>query len=243
MPAGLSLSGFTLALFAVAVGGIVQGSIGFGFALVSAPVLALVDPQALPATLLLLGAPLNLFVAVRERRSIDLRGVTSILSGRILGSVAGAGVLVAVPTRFLSALFGVMILVAVGLTVLRPAFHPREHLRFLAGIASGVMATAAAVGGPALALVYQNRGGAVLRSTLALFFLFGVSVSLTALALAGKVTAAHVVLSLQLLPALAIGLAASRSVTRLIDGRSLRPAVLAFSSISALFAILKGITG
>jgi uncharacterized protein len=109
-------------------------------------------------------------------------------------------------------------------------------------VASGIMSTGAAVGGPAVALVFQDRGGAVLRSTLAVFFLFGLVVSLTALALAGKVTASQVTLSLRLLPALAVGLVASRPATRLIDRRSLRPAVLVFSLISAILAIVNGMT-
>jgi hypothetical protein len=103
------------------------------------------------------------------------------------------------------------------------------------------MATGAAVGGPALALVYQDRAGAVLRSTLAVFFLFGLAVSLAALALAGKITGAQVALSFRLLPALALGLATSRPVTRLIDRRSLRPAILAFSLVAASVAVVKGI--
>ena len=243
MTAGLSTAGFVLALVAVGAGGVVQGSIGFGFALVAAPVLALVHPQALPATLLLLGAPLNGFVAVRERQSIDLAGLPQILGGRVVGAVVGAAVLVAVPVRWLSTLFGALILVAVVLSAVRPAVRPRSRWRFLAGVASGVMSTGAAVGGPAVALVLQDRPGAVLRSTLAVFFLFGLAISLAALALAGKVTASHVTLSLRLLPALAVGLLASRPAARLIDRRSFRPAVLAFSLASAIVAIVSGIIG
>jgi uncharacterized membrane protein YfcA len=212
-------------------------------ALVAAPVLALVHPQALPATLLLLGAPLNGFVAVRERQSIDLGGLPQVLGGRVVGAVVGAEVLVVVPAHHLSTLFGTLILVAVVLSAVRPAVRPRSRWQFLAGVASGIMSTGAAVGGPAVALVFQDRGGAALRSTLAVFFLFGLAVSLTALALAGKVTAAQVTLSLRLLPALAAGLVASRPASRLIDRRSLRPAVRAFSLVSAIFAIANGIIG
>jgi hypothetical protein len=243
MPAGISSGSFAVVFVAVGVGGLVQGSIGFGFALIAAPVLAIVSPAALPTSLLLLGAPLSVFVALRERGFVDLRGLAPLLGGRVVGALAGAAVLVAVPARFLSAFFGSLILIAVILSALRPAIRPQRRLRFLAGVASGIMATSAAVGGPALALLYQDRPGAVLRSTLAMFFLFGLGVSLAALALAGRVTASQVTLSVWLLPALATGLAASRAATRRLDGRSLRPAVLAFSAVSAVFAIGKGVAG
>jgi len=224
-------------------GGLVQGSIGFGFALIAAPVLAVVRPAALPTTLILLGAPLSVVVARRERASVDFAGLGPLLGGRVVGSLAGAVVLVAVPGRFLSVLFGGLILVAVILSAVRPAVRPGRGWRFVAGVASGVMATAAAVGGPALALVYQDRAGSVVRSTLAVFFLFGLTISLAALAVAGQITGAQVALAVWLLPALALGLAASRAATRRLDGRSLRPAVLGFSAISAIVAIANGIAG
>jgi uncharacterized protein len=246
VPPGLGWSGFALAFAAVGVGGVVQGSIGFGFALVAAPVLAIVSPAALPTTLLLLGAPLNAFMAVRERGSADLSGVRSILGGRVAGTVAGAALLAGVPARSLSALFGTLVLLAVALSAFRAdaaLIRAQPPLRFAAGAISGIMATSGAVGGPALALVYQDKPGAVLRSTLAVMFLVGLTVSLAALALAGKVTADQVALSLWLFPALAVGVLASPAATRRVDGRPLRPTVLVFSVASAVFAIGKGIAG
>jgi uncharacterized membrane protein YfcA len=56
-------------LFAVAAGAVVQGSVGFGFALVVVPVLTFVRPDVLPATVLLLTLPLSVTMAVRERRA------------------------------------------------------------------------------------------------------------------------------------------------------------------------------
>ncbi len=51
-------------LFAVAAGAVVQGLIGFGFALVVVPVLTFVRPEVLPATVLLLTLPLSVTMHV-----------------------------------------------------------------------------------------------------------------------------------------------------------------------------------
>ena len=48
---------FILALVAVFAGALVQGAVGFGFSLTAVPTLALVRPEAVPVTLLLVALP------------------------------------------------------------------------------------------------------------------------------------------------------------------------------------------
>ena len=47
-----------------------QGSIGFGAGLVAAPVIALVEPDLLPALVVMLACVLTLLVAIRDRAQI-----------------------------------------------------------------------------------------------------------------------------------------------------------------------------
>lgn len=49
---------FVLLALAVALGTLIQGSLGFGFPLLVVPTMALVDPGYVPATVLLLGLPM-----------------------------------------------------------------------------------------------------------------------------------------------------------------------------------------
>ncbi|MDQ3991149.1 MAG: sulfite exporter TauE/SafE family protein [Actinomycetota bacterium] len=243
MPLHLGSIDIAVLLGAVALGAAVQGSIGFGFALVAAPVLALVAPRALPATLLILALPMTLAMAVRERRSIDVRGFGWITAGRLVGTAGGVWLLRAVPATSLSALFGALVLAAAAASVLGPAFELGTGTRFGAGIASGVMGTAAAVGGPPLALAYRDRPGPELRATLAVSFVIGLLLSLGALSAAGYVRGWHLQFAAWLLPALALGLMASGLAARWLDERWLRPAVLAFAAVSGAAAVAKGIAG
>jgi uncharacterized protein len=229
----------TLAV-AVAVGAVIQGSIGFGYALVAVPAMVLLLPWAVPVTPLFLALPMTLLMSAREWRSIDLEGFALITGGRLLGTVAGVVLLVLAPKGYLSMLMGLLILAAALVSFLRPTVEVNDGTRLAGGVASGVVGTVAALGGTPLALVYQDRSGAELRSTLAISFVVGIAMSLVGLALAGKVESRHVVLALELLPGLLIGLLISRWVVQRLDERWVRPAVLVFAAVAGLVITFLG---
>jgi uncharacterized membrane protein YfcA len=239
----LELSTLAWLVLASAAGGAVQGSIGFGFALVVVPALTLVRPEAVPAAVLLLAAPLTVYMAVRERAHIDRRGFVSIVAGRVFGTALGATILVAVPADSIATLLGLMILVAVALSVVGLDVAPTPPVAFGAGLLSGVTGTTSAVGGPALAVVYQRRPGPELRSTLALSFVVGLSMSLVAVGAIGRVQLWHGVLAAEMLPGLALGLWSSRHLSRAMDRGWLRPAVLAFAGAAGAYITVRGLVG
>jgi uncharacterized protein len=225
---------------AVAAGAVIQGSIGFGYALLAVPAMVLLLPWAVPVTPLFLALPMTLLMSAREWRSIDLGGFALITAGRLLGTVAGVVLLVLAPKGYLSMLTGLLILTAALGSFLKPTFELNKRTRLAGGVASGVVGTVAALGGTPLALVYQDRSGAELRSTLAISFVVGIAMSLVGLGLAGQVEGRHVLLALQLLPCMLVGLWVSRWVVERLDERWLRPAVLAFAAAAGLVIILLG---
>lgn len=225
---------------AVVIGAVIQGSLGFGYALVAVPAMVLLLPWAVPVTPLFLALPMTLLMSVREWRSIDLSGFALITAGRLLGTVAGVVLLVLAPKGYLSMVTGLLILtVALG-SFLKPRFEVNKRTRLAGGVSSGVVGTVAALGGTPLALVYQDRSGAELRSTLAISFVVGIAMSLVGLGLAGKVEGRHVVLALELLPGLLVGLWASRWVVKRLDERWLRPTVLMLAAAAGVVIILLG---
>ena len=228
---------------AVAAGAVIQGSIGFGYALVAVPAMVLLLPWAVPVTPLFLALPMTLLMSAREWRSIDLGGFALITGGRLLGTVAGVVLLVLAPKDYLSMLTGLLILAAALGSFLKPAFEVNDGTRLAGGVASGVVGTVAALGGTPLALVYQDRSGAELRSTLAISFVVGIAMSLVGLGLAGQVEGKHVILALQLLPCMLVGLWVSQWVVERLEERWLRPAVLTFAAVAGLVIIFLGYQG
>ena len=228
---------------AVALGALVQGSLGFGLSLIAVPVFGIVAPSAAPATILLASLPLTVSMAMRERGHVDRAGVVQITLGRIPGTLLAVWILSIVSGSQISVVIGAAVIVAVAVSVLAPEFETGAKLRGTAGVMSGLMGTVAAVGGPPLALVYQRRPGAELRSTLALAFAIGSTMSLVALALGGHVEDDELVLAGLMVPALALGLAAAARLHRWLDRGWLRPAVLTFAAISGGVAMLRGLVG
>jgi uncharacterized membrane protein YfcA len=151
------------------------------------------------------------------------------------------GLLALIPSGFLSVLFGALVLAAVHTSLLRLKVSLNSRTKFAGGVASGVMGTAGGVGGPPLALVYQDRSGPEIRSTLAVAFVVGTGLSLIALLLSGKVGAEHALFTLQRLPGMLLGLFSTRWISSLLDATWLRPAVLVFAA-SGLAVVILGLT-
>ena len=227
-----------LIALAVAAGGLLQGSTGVGFALVVSPVLALLAPELLPACVLILMLPLNLYVAAREWRALDRRGAAWITSGRCVGGGLGLLVLAMLPGNALRVFVGAAtILTALG-SLFGRAFTPGPSAFVAAGLVTGVTETATGIGGPPMALVYQHHPGPVLRATLAVCFLLGELVSLGLLALTGRLNATQLGVTLWLLPALAAGALLSRWLHGRVDGRPMRLALLGFAMLSGALCLV-----
>lgn len=139
---------------AVVIGAVIQGSIGFGYALVVVPALILLLPWSVPVTPLLLALPMTMLMSAREWGAIDFGGFFLITVGRLLGTAAGVALLVFVPKGSLSTLTGLLILAAALASFFKPSFEVRNSTRLTGGIASSIAGTVAALGGTPLALVY-----------------------------------------------------------------------------------------
>src|SRR5699024_2453754 len=100
---------------------------------------------------------------------------------------------------------GVMVLIAVALTVrtVRVAILPGTLVS--AGVVSGLTGTATSIGGPPIALLYQHRPHDQVRPTLAVFFAAGAAYSLIGLTLTGQMPMRDVLLAGMLLPVLVAG--------------------------------------
>jgi len=234
---------FALLAVACAVGGLVQGSIGFGFALIAVPMLQLLAPGSVPVAIFVIVLPLIVAMAVRERHHVDVHGVVSIVAGRVFGTVAGAVVLLTVSSDTLAVVIGTLIVAAVAMSVAGLDLQPTRWTTVGAGAVAGVMGTTSGIGGPALAVVYQNRPGPELRSTLAVSFVFGQVLSVGALLIIGKVEGPPVLLGLALIPPLLLGLWASGRLRTALDRGWLRPAVLSFAAAGGVAIVVRAALG
>lgn len=227
------------AAVAVAFSAWVQGSVGFGYALLTAPLLALIAPDLVPGPILFSSMLLSIASAIREHPSIDRRGVALALVGRLPGVALGASALAFLSAETMSVVFGAVVLLAVALSVsgLRLAMTTTTLLG--TGFLSGVMGTMTSIGGPPIALVYQDADGPRLRATLNSYFALGSAMSIPALALAGHFGRQQFVDGMMLMPATVVGFALSGVSRSWLDRGRTHSAVLAVASLSALAVVLK----
>lgn len=233
----MSVWGYCIVAAAIMLASALQASIGFGIGLLAAPIIALVDPALIPGTLIMIATLVTLLVLAREREDIDLHGAKWALVGRIPGTAAGALLLLVLPERGLAIMLAVVVLAGVGMTSFGWIPAARRRNVVLAGAASGVLGTATAIGGPPMALVWQRKEGADLRSTMSGFFLVGSIMSICALAATGAVTGHTMVMFAILIPAAAAGYVLSRGFNRVLDPNRLRWLAIGVSALGALLLI------
>lgn len=224
-----------------ALGATVQGVFGFGINLLAAPLLVLVAPQFAPGPVVLASMVGSALVAARGRSSADRRAVGWALVGRLPGTAAGAMVVVAAAGARLRPVVGLVVLVAVGISLLGRQVRRRPSTLIGVGIASGVMNMVAGLGGAPFGLVCRDMPGPTLRSTLASYVLAGGALSTIALVVAGQLGLTALRLTAVLMPGVLIGFGLSTLLVPLADRKAAaRPGVLLIALAGAVAAIVKG---
>lgn len=228
-----------LAFGCVALGAGVQGMIGFGASLVSIPLLLLIDPHLVPGPALVAGITINVINLLAGVEHADWRGARWAVVGLLPGTAAAAMLLSVVSGREIAVLSGTAVLVAVAVSAAgaRPPAGRRTLLG--AGFFAGYLNTTAGVGGPPLALAYQDVSARTLRATLPVVFLAATVLTGVTLARTGHLSALDWRHGLVLAPAGAVGYLATRGFAERIDGTRLRSAVLWVSALSACAAIVR----
>lgn len=220
----------------VAVGALVQGAVGYGMALVAAPLLTLVDPTLVPVPLILLTSVHAVLAVARDGQHADWSGVGWAMLGRLPGTGLGVLAVVALSQRVFSLMVGVSVLACVVLSLLTWRPRPRPGSLVLAGLASGA-GVPRRRSGPPIALLYQDAAGPRVRGTIGAYFVLGSVTSIAALAAAGQVTSESLASTVLLTPFMLVGFALSGPVRRVLDNGWTRSAVLAVAAASAALLI------
>lgn len=222
----------------VLAGAAMQGVGGLGYAMFCAPLAAIFFPQLVPGPLLAVGAPLALLAYLRERDALDGKVATATLAGRVVGTFAAAGLLALFSTTALSVLFALLIMLAVALSVIGWRVAPTATNLSIAGVASGIMGTITAAGGPPFAIAMQHLPAPAMRSTLGVVFFAGTLVSLAALAWVGRMGTHEWLYFLVLAPWMLVGFRASTALAQRVSKAAIRRWLLgtAFASACVILA-------
>ena len=227
-------------LLAAFLGTVLQRLSGQGFGMIAAPIVALMAPQFLPASLLLIGIVVGLSSSVFDLDAIDKRDIAPGFFGRALGAIIAAWIAVRITNpETLGGIVSIIVYIAIGLSILGITAKIRPMSLMIAGVSAGLMGTLTAIGAPPMAILYQNTEARRSAASQNLFFCFGMVVSVSALAWQGLVTAAHIGFAALILPAAIVGLIAARPLTGRIAKSSVRPISLGLAGTAATILLLK----
>jgi len=228
----------------VLAGGVLQSATGFGFAMLTSPLLlALLGPQQAVTVSSILGCMLSVVLLVGEgRRPAVAWGDAGLLVAFALPGLAlGAIAVSTFPVQALALIMALGVLAGLVVRVRTRRLPPRPLGAWAApsaGLASGALGTSTGISGPPLIFLLLARGlpPARMRDTLAAIFACLGAVAIGALAVAGSLDIPRGI-PVMLVAALAGQVAGRRVFARMAPG-AYEPVVLGVLTVAAGIALV-----
>jgi uncharacterized protein len=228
---------------AVAAG--IQVTMGFGFALIAIPIVAVAeDPKVAVVLITAVGVPMTLWNTYRWRRHLQVREMLTVAGASLVGMPLGALVLTRAPERALTLTIGIVVLLLTAW--LWRGLHlptgPRTEIS--AGVVSGSLATSTGTNGPPLVIAFQATGMErnEFRATLAGCFLVQGAVALAIFSVNGLVTADVGRAFAVGMPAVVAGTLVGERLSARLHGRAFRAAALVLLACSGALAVAGALT-
>jgi uncharacterized protein len=229
---------------------------GFGFNLVSVPLLTLIYPPRFVVVLtLLLGICASGLLLLRReiRREVEWRVVRPLYLSSLAGMPLGVALLMWGPARLLKA--AIAAVTAAFAILMLTRFRPRlAGFNFMAarrgsagwaldtiavGFLSGVLSTSTSLNGPPVALYLMARGYAKnrFRGNMVVYVFLATVTSVVLLALGGSITAPILSLAAKTAPVLIVGFFAGVAAVHGLSERHFEVAVLGFLALVGLLGL------
>ncbi|MCA9859460.1 MAG: sulfite exporter TauE/SafE family protein [Thermomicrobiales bacterium] len=234
----------TTLLIAMAIalmGGIVSGLAGFGFGLVTVPLLLMLFP---PATVTTVGSSLTIasgwIVLLSTWRTVQVRTLGALIPGATIGVFLGTIVLRTVEPAIIKLIAGIVVILF-ALSVLRgwrinAVHHPLAAP--IAGLASGTLSTSTGMSGPPVVLLFTTRQYDMqqFRGSITAYFYYVNAVGLALLIASGIVGREQLEIAIRLLPAAIIGGFIGRRILHYVSQAQ-------FRKITLIMLLATGTTG
>ncbi|HRA46596.1 MAG TPA: sulfite exporter TauE/SafE family protein [Thermomicrobiales bacterium] len=215
------------AIAAVTVGGIISGLTGFGFGLVSVPVLLLLFP---PASVVVLAKGLGLSsgvpILIADRKLVRVRLILTMIVPAIAGLFLGVAILRRADPAAIKLIAGAAVVffsVLISRGWVLPGIRSKLAPLFF-GFASGALGTSTGMPGPpaVMYLTHRNLTPKVFRASIVCYFFVVDIIGVTLVALTGKVGLRELWVGLVLLPFALAGRHIGQHAIGLVDQEAFR---------------------
>ncbi|PCK08417.1 MAG: hypothetical protein COA42_09305 [Alteromonadaceae bacterium] len=223
------------------LGCMVQTAMGFGAAVVVAPVMVLLKPEWVPYIITVNVLFISLFISWRSRDALQIRELAPAFIARIPGAALGAWLLLQVDVVMLQLIVALSVLLAVAVSLFNKQFESTPTRLGAAAFVSGVLGTATAIGGPPMALVMQHGSPDTVRANLALYFAYSCVIGLLSYYFSGLLDVNLLIDSAGFLPVSLAGVIAGRKLRGFVDAGRFRSMLLLLCTASGLVALVGAI--
>ena len=214
-----------------------QTALGFGMAVVAAPIIVLVNPAWVPVVLTIAALFLSVLNSWNQRHDIQLGKMLIPFLTRLPGSALGLWLLLQMDYLHLQFSVAIVVLLAVVISIAGKQFDYTTGRLGLAGFVSGVTGTTTSVGGPPMALVMQYGEPQIVRANLSIYFGYSCSVSLIGYYFTDLVDHQLFVESLSFLPFCLIGFLTGVKARPFIDAGRFRPILLGLCASTGVIVL------
>ncbi len=138
----------------------IQGMAGFGFALISVPILTLsISPKVLVAIIVLYSAITNIFIIFKVRKFVRLKEIWMLIIFGIMGIPFGTYILKVVDTNIIKLIVGIVIIITV-IIMFKGIKVKFKNIKFTFGVVgflSGLLNGSISMSGPPVVLFLSNQ--------------------------------------------------------------------------------------
>jgi uncharacterized membrane protein YfcA len=215
----------------------VQASLGFGMAIVFAPILILIKPEWVPFFITLVALYLCVLNTWSARKSLNMKGMTIPILARVPGSLLAAWFLTFLNILWIQLLVSTTVLVSVIFSFSMKKFDATPIRLGWAGFFSGFIGTITSIGGLPMAIVMQHGDAPSVRANMSFYFTIGCILSLVLYAVIGKLTMDMFIASVMFLPVVIAGVVLGRLTQPYVDNGRFRRITLVICSMGAVIAL------
>jgi uncharacterized membrane protein YfcA len=225
-------------MFLIIVGAITQSAIGIGFG-IPACFLVLLEPTMVPSCIVLMGTFLAFSNAFLSLKDIITEDLAYSFSGRVVGTLISIPLItLTIGTKSFLIIFGLLLLITVFLSAKRWNVVATKKNVTIAGVCSGFMGTLTGVGGPPMAIVYQNSSSKNVVATLNMFFGIGALFSVLILIYIDLINLREVMRCLLLTPGILVGIILGRQkIVKDYVSFNLKKLILIICFVSAILVL------
>ena len=228
---------WSTAALSLLIGCWVQTALGFGMAVIAAPIIVLFKPEWVPVVLTMTALILSILNTWSQREHLETSHLSFSFLSRIPGTFLGAWLLMQLDTTWLQFSVAACVLLALVISYLGKQFSYTPKRLAFASFVSGITGTTTSIGGPPMALVMQHGKPQAIRANLSLYFSYSCIISLIAYAYMGLLTDSILIACMSFIPVCLLGFATGIKARNFVDAGRFRPLLLILCSIAGVIAL------